>query len=394
MRFSSPFDKLERVHREILAKYTIIPKFNSKNFWKYDFFEKNWMFTYIWNESLNNIDKTASENYNLNLYLAFEEVKEFSASVFFKNIIQAGIINFCEPEKFIQEDFDFSQKQNLEKIETFFKRSGLINIEIFNNLKGFETVEKLFIAYRMNFPINIYKFLKISENKKNLTPEIKRLLWLYKTINNYDLCINNTNLKAKLEDIYLQAKSYRRQTSILKPLELLILAEGATEEILLPEFSKLAGIDFNKNGIKIISSGGKNQILKLYTKFSKETALPIMLIFDSDGKEEAKIIQKHIRARDHIYIIKNGEFEDILPDSLICKAVNLNYRLTGKINLCEIEGTEKKSHVLRHLWKDKGFGEFKKAEFARIIANYINKKTSISEELNNIFSIIIKLVNK
>ena len=109
------------------------------------------------------------------------------------------------------------------------------------------------------------------------------------------------------------------------------------------------------------------------------------MIFDSDGIEEAEFIKNSLRGRDDIYIIPKGEFEDILPDSLICKAVNVHYRLTGKINLSDIAGTNKKSWILADLWKKNGFGEFKKAEFAGIVAKHINKKNDMSEELQGIF---------
>ncbi len=284
------------------------------------------------------------------------------------------------------EDLDICKNEHLQKIEKIFKRAGLINTEFFDKDTGFSPSEKLFIAYKLNHPINIEGFLNLSSCKPNLSGSIKRLIRLNEIIKEHDLDLLEPGIPAKLESIYAEAKKYRKEKSALNPVELLVLAEGTTEETLLPVFSGLAGIDFDKNGVKIISSGGKNQMLRLYARFSREINLPVLMIFDSDGHEEAESISPYLRSNDDIYVIQNGEFEDILSDGLICKAVNLHYRLTGKINLCDIEGADSKAQVLCRLWKEKGFGEFKKAEFARIIASSITKQSDLSDELKVIFA--------
>jgi len=388
LRFNSPFNKLERVHKEILAKHSLNPKITSRNFWDWEFKEINLLFQYIWNESLKNTKENGLNSHGINLYLAFEEMRVFSAAEFLRNLLKSGKISFYKPEKYPVEDFDFCNKCCIKEIEDIFRGAGLINTDFFDNAKGFSKVEKLFIAHKMQFPINIRGVLDILETKPYLSGNIKRLIWLNKLIEQEKLSINDVDLREKLESIYKTACRYRKENSFLNPLEMLVLAEGITEEILLPVFSRFTGADFDKNGIKIISSGGKNQMLKLYRKLSPETNLPILMIFDSDGFEEAESIKNYLRENDDIYIITKGEFEDILPDNLICRAVNLHYRLTGKINLSDIQGAEKKSQVLTNLWKEKGFGEFKKAEFARLIAKNVNEKTSISEDLKNIFELI------
>jgi len=392
-RFNTPFEKLERVHKELLIKHSIEPKINSKNFWNYDLSEINRFFQYLWNKSLENTDEIDLKNYKINLYLAFEELKEYSAAEFLKNLIQSGKLNVYNPEKEYPENFNFCNEEDFKQISEIFKKAGLVNLEIYNKLEGFNEIEKLFISYKMNFPINIHGFLNILKKEKKLTSGMKRLIWIDDYINRHKLNIENNISKENLEKIYAQARQYREKNDSLNPIELLILAEGTTEEILLPVFSRIAGFDFNKNGVKVISSGGKNQAVKLYFKLSREINLPILMIFDSDASEEAEIIKNNLRSIDDIYIISNGEFEDILPDSLICKAVNIHYRLTGSINFSDIQGLSKKYQVLNNLWKKKGFGEFKKVEFARIIAKNINKKSDLSEELGLIFKKIFMIID-
>lgn len=183
-----------------------------------------------------------------------------------------------------------------------------------------------------------------------------------------------------------------------------MLVEGITEEILLKAFSVAARVDFNKNGIKIVPSGGKKKILKQYSRLCGETDLPIMpilMIFDSDGQEQAETARNNLRNTDGICVIPRGEFEDILPEKLICKAVNSHYRLLGKICPADISpdsesGTgciERRAQVLERLWQEKGFGKFRKAEFATIVAGHVNKKTDLSPELNTIFAKIKNMLD-
>lgn len=170
-----------------------------------------------------------------------------------------------------------------------------------------------------------------------------------------------------------------------KKIKLIVLVEGVTEKILLPAFSKASGFDFAVKGIELISSGGKNRIIRLYRELSQETQVPIFMIFDSDA---ATLIDENIdifRKQDEIFIINGGEFEDILTDKLILTALNDHYRLTGKIELFEISKKPNKARVLADLYKLKGFGDFKKAEFAAILSNYIKDESDLSFELKTLF---------
>ena len=238
MRFSSPFDKMERVYRRILIKNSIEPKINSRNFWNYEISEINRLFQHIWNESVKK--SGGGESYEINLYLAFEELKAFSAAEFLINLIQSGKLGFYKPEKYALKD--------ISETEEIFRQAGLINTEFFDNAQGFCGAEKLFMAYRMKFPLNIHGFLEISSEIPRPSDNIKRLKWLNKTVKKANLNIHDHNLREKLEKIYEKTKDYRRGNAALNPVELLVLAEGATEETLLPVFSKIAGIDFEKNG--------------------------------------------------------------------------------------------------------------------------------------------------
>ena len=83
-------------------------------------------------------------------------------------------------------------------------------------------------------------------------------------------------------------------------------------------------------------------------------------------------------------MISSGEFEDILPDNLICRAVNSHYGLVGNITKEDLSINSRKTDALSAIWKQKGFGEFKKAEFAQIIAENIKTSCDLSEEMQKI----------
>lgn len=97
----------------------------------------------------------------------------------------------------------------------------------------------------------------------------------------------------------------------------LILVEGATEEILLPKFAQLSGYDFEKEGAFLIASGGKNQVVKDYLFHRENLNLKIAVILDADAKEQIDGIGGVLRKQDRVLLLQEGEFEDLLPYSLI-----------------------------------------------------------------------------
>ena len=67
----------------------------------------------------------------------------------------------------------------------------------------------------------------------------------------------------------------------------LILVEGETEELAIPEYLEGCGIDCDLQGISIIAVGGKNQIPKYWRLFSL-FRVPIIVVFDNDDDGTAQ----------------------------------------------------------------------------------------------------------
>ena len=176
-----------------------------------------------------------------------------------------------------------------------------------------------------------------------------------------------------------------RQNKLLKhPIEEIILVEGITEEILLPAFSKFLGYDFYQNGIQIIPAGGKNQVVKMYYKLSQELKVPIFILLDKDAEENIRQITPRLRDIDKIHLVSCGEFEDLLPKSLIIKTVNSHFKNFISIKEVELLSEIPTAKILEEFFKQKGLHEFKKAEFAKLVRENISNNDDISPEIKEI----------
>ncbi len=185
-----------------------------------------------------------------------------------------------------------------------------------------------------------------------------------------------------------------RERLLLKyPIEEVILVEGITEEILLPVFSKLLGYDFYANGIQIIAAGGKNQVVKMYYKLANELRIPIFVLLDKDAEENINQIKPRLRSKDRIHLVSCGEFEDLLPKSLIIKTVNTHFKNFLTITEDDLKQDLPTAKVLEEIFKTKGLHEFKKAEFAKLVKDNICSDTDVSAEIKAIIK-EISLTNK
>ncbi len=179
-------------------------------------------------------------------------------------------------------------------------------------------------------------------------------------------------------------KTNRSYNCLKFPIEKVILAEGLTEEILLPAFSKILGFDFYKEGIQIIPAGGKNQVVKLYYKLAEELRIPIFVLLDKDAEENIKQIQPKLREIDKIHLISCGEFEDLLPKSLIIKSINSDLTNFALITENDIDDNIPETKNLENIFKEKGLHEFKKADFAKLVRANLNECCEISDEIKEI----------
>lgn len=220
---------------------------------------------------------------------------------------------------------------------------------------------------------NIEKFLKNKINYKAFVTLIdenspKNLKWL------------------KALGSPMDIKQERFKNSLRFPVEKVVIAEGATEETLLPEFAKRCGYDFDKEGIYVLSAGGKNQVVKLYYRLVDSLKLPIFVLLDKDAKENLEEIKPKLRPIDKIHLLACGEFEDLLPLELVQRT--LDYQLNN-ISMMEKEmlnAPEPRVKILEEVFKTRGMHEFKKVEFAQMVKKNIKTDADISDEIGEIIN--------
>ena len=285
-------------------------------------------------------------------------------------------------DKYLRVFIDIIQN-NL--IEPKYKKQDLLNMEyskiktiaeyIFNN-----SLEKKSDNYIIN-----KKLLEYENSIFNLNDEtqflINNKLDYYSASEFIDekSPINLQWMKSLIKDNDL--KQNRELFCLKYPIEKVLLVEGLTEEILLPAFSKFLGLDFYKKGIQVIGAGGKNQVVKMYYKLIEEIKLPIFLLLDRDAEENIKQIQPRLRDIDKIHLVTCGEFEDMLPKSLIIKTINNHLKNFSSISDDDLDDSLPEVKNLEYIFKTKGLHEFKKADFAKMIRNNINEQSDISPEI-------------
>jgi hypothetical protein len=253
------------------------------------------------------------------------------------------IINYSLEELGFELDKDFSLNQRLFEYENI----------VFECDKN---VQKL-----IKNKINYKAFLSfISEDSP------KNLRWLKALATNVDM------------------DKIRAEKSLRFPIRMVVIAEGATEETLLPEFAKHCEFDFDKHGVYVLSAGGKNQVVKMFYQLVETLKLPIFVLLDKDAKDNLEEIKPRLRSIDKIHLLACGEFEDLLPLNLVKKT--LEYELSN-ISIIEKEmfdSDEPRAKILEEVFKTRGMHEFKKVEFAQLVKKNIKSRDDISPEIAEI----------
>ncbi|MCR5266016.1 MAG: ATP-dependent endonuclease [Cyanobacteria bacterium RUI128] len=180
----------------------------------------------------------------------------------------------------------------------------------------------------------------------------------------------------------------RKKEQLLYPIEQVVIAEGITEEILLPVFAQHCNYNFYENGVKVIAAGGKNQVVKLYYKLCEELRIPIFVLLDKDAESNEFSINTKLRKTDKVYLLDSGEFEDLLPKELIIKTINNEFKNFVSIKKSDLDLEMPMVKTLEELFKDKCLHEFKKAEFAQRVKTQIKSDKDISDELKEIIKTI------
>ena len=278
--------------------------------------------------------------------------------------------NLLEP-KFKKSDL---AKLGINEIKNYAEEILNYSISEFSSKKQDYLINEKLKQYETSIYECDTETLKLLDNKINYfgaldlikDSEAINLKWLCSLSSNTDLI------------------TLREENKLKFPIEKVLLVEGLTEETLLPAFSRFMGFDFDEKGIQIISAGGKNQVVKLYYKLSEELRIPIFLLLDKDAEENINQIKPRLREKDRIHLVSCGEFEDLLPNTLIIKTLNKHFSNFSSINENDLDNSVSKVENLENIFKQKGIHEFKKAEFAKLIEENIDSDSDLSEEIRTI----------
>ena len=284
------------------------------------------------------------------------------------------------------------KKQDIENLDFALITSYVT--EIFNgsldNLYEDVCINNFIKDYENSVFINDIETQKLLDNKINYFSAIKlisndfpiNLKWLKEIT---ELFVSERGLISFHEKKRL-ITDFRSHKFLKYPIELVILVEGITEEILLPAFARYLNYDFYSKGVQIIPAGGKNQVVKMYYKLASELKLPLFVLLDKDAESNIKQIKPKLRKQDKIHLVSCGEFEDLLPKSLILKTVNEHFKNFLTISESDINSGLPMAKLLEELFKTRGLHEFKKAEFAKLVRDKITCDSDISEEIKAIIA--------
>ena len=280
----------------------------------------------------------------------------------FKDIVLSNLI---EPKL---------KKTDLENME--YSQIRDYAVEIFNNSFD-ETVDNFSINKKLSEYENrvFYNSDDVQDLLDNKLDYISALKLAEENIPNLEWLRNIT--KDNVKEI-------RKKEKFLFPVEKVVIAEGITEEILLPVFADILGYNFNENGVKILAAGGKNQVVKLYYKLYHDLKLPIFVLLDKDAESNEELINTRLRKQDEVYLLHSGEFEDLLPKKLIVKTVNNEFKNFISITEADLDTGMSTVKTLEELFRDKCLHEFKKADFANRIKGQIRSINDVSEEFKKI----------
>lgn len=221
----------------------------------------------------------------------------------------------------------------------------------------------------------------VFENNKNIQELLNNKI-------NYKACLSYIDEKSPKNLLWLKnleissdIRKSRFDNSLRFPVEEVVIAEGATEETLLPEFAKRCGYDFDKEGIYILSAGGKNQVVKLYYQLVESLKLPIFVLLDKDAKENLEEIQPRLRDIDKIHLLDCGEFEDLLPIKLVERTLDYELKNISMLEKEKLNEDIPRVKFLEEVFKTRGMHEFKKVEFAQMVKKNIKHEEDISPEV-------------
>lgn len=302
----------------------------------------------------------------------------------FKDIISKHLLNPSITKKQIE---DMSNEDISKIVELIWNESINLN---FPNHKKTKLMTNIFKKLdSLVFSVKDKHTLGLMRSKLIITPVIEHCASKPDIPQNIMQLVCVLNEYKEEEPLADFLKNKREEQEIMYPISKIVLAEGITEEILLPVFAKKMNYSFAKHGVKVIGAGGKSKVLNLYPQLKNTIKIPIVILLDSDACQISEQIKKLISKKDKVILIQKGEFEDIVSTNLIKRSFNNNFYDIEKVTISELCSSKKMCDNIKNIYKTRKIGEFQKAHFAKILASTVKYENDISNEIKEIINEII-----
>lgn len=289
----------------------------------------------------------------------------------YKRVFDDIINKFCIDEKLK----NLSLQDEINIVETIVNSQFDENNDFYINdiLRVLE--EKYF-----NYDEVSYQYLSCRLNISSMLNEI--------TIN--DTTPKNVVWLKNLNENRIDLTKLRAKKSLYYPVSKIILCEGQTEYTLLETVFNLFNVNFGSLGYLVLPAGGKNQVARKYYQMIEYLKLPLFVLLDKDAQSIKELMAPKLRSNDTIYLLKSGEFEDLIPKTILQKTINSVH--SSDFNCIYDDFLDELSMVqnLENIYKKYGFGEFKKAKFALELKEYI-KNHCTQDDFKN--SELIEIIN-
>jgi hypothetical protein len=172
----------------------------------------------------------------------------------------------------------------------------------------------------------------------------------------------------------------------LKDSKVVILVEGLTEQILLPGLAIVCGLDLAAVGALIVPAGGAKKLARQYLRLKDRINLPIFCLFDGDAQVWAEKVRSALRQKDHVYILADGEIEDIVQLEFFVNQLN-RYLTDDCLNdadrlvaVSDFSSEKRRTFILDQIWRQRQLGKFEKVKFAQIITGALCSRDAISAD--------------
>src|SRR5262249_48596616 len=144
-------------------------------------------------------------------------------------------------------------------------------------------------------------------------------------------------------------------------------------------------------GVEVLAVGGKNQMLETYVYYGERLKGPICIVMDKDAENLVPDLNYYRRTNDKIFILEEGEFEDLYDNDWIVKTIQAHYQPTQPVtdkHRAHLESGHRVK-VLQDLWYELGLGEFDKVTFAEHLAETLTTEQLLSESMKQLVKDIL-----